>query len=103
MLPLTYVMHAPGVTRNLYQAWYWGISGITTKIEITWKYSCWAHHETIWELWAYVLYLMCISWKPEKLLMLININYWFPFSGLFFQRENDSECSQEMLNDYFVE
>lgn len=35
--------------------------------------------------------------------MLININYWFPCSGLFFQRENNLECSQEMLNDCFGE
>lgn len=70
MLPLTYVMHAPGVIRNLYQAWYWGISGILTKIEITWKYSFWAHHETIWMLLEYILYLMCISCKTRKTIIV---------------------------------
>lgn len=71
MLPLTYVMHAPGVIRNLYQAWYWGISGKTTKIEITWKCGFLANHETIWAFWEYVLYLMCISCKTRK---IINVN-----------------------------
>lgn len=74
------------------------ISGITTKIEITWKYSFWTNYVTMWELWEYSLCAFHV--KPERLLMLININYWFPFSGLFFQRENNLECSQDIVNDY---